>query len=228
MDITIVEGKDLVWNFSSKPGLNVPNGYWSSGQVYHRKVDVDPFPCYAHNTARAYKSAKEATARFPLDGELTLCVAFFEDEGRTNGWMTEGIDYRENDEKAPYIASIFLSGKRIPLHPAMTRYLVAHEYGHVVQYWLEKRFDAKDLMNRYKKMRGVEDPAYYGGRTWHASVGEVFANDFRIVGLEAEMEFWPHDVAYPAGSVVEFWTLAKEGKWQEALDTLPAVEATAT
>jgi hypothetical protein len=122
---------------------------------------------------------------------------------RTNGWAEVDHRYYDDDCAKPCCADktvkwdgiIVLAGKRIPPHPAMTRYLVAHEYGHHVEYELLHRrgLDPGDSVVRdeYARMRGCPD-VNYGGGTWHKSPGELLANDFRIVVAGVEPEFWPH------------------------------------
>ncbi len=97
------------------------------------------------------------------------------------------------------IGLIVMSGKRQPPHPAMTRYLVAHEYGHNVEWMLERVRDSKTLHSgevvaEYAKLRGLPDDALHhgsGGR-WHDSATEIFACDFRILVGQTETEHWPH------------------------------------
>ena len=107
---------------------------------------------------------------------------------------------------------IVISGKRIPIMPAMTRYLVSHEYGHLVETALVK---AKRLdINEYAKMRGCDsrNTEFYGGRTWHKAFGEIFANDFRIIVCDREPEFWPHPVCHPSSdkALIEWWIAQAE------------------
>ena len=51
------------------------------------------------------------------------------------------------------------------------------------------------------------DPKSYGGG-WHATVSELFANDFRILVAKSEVEFWPHPGFLRPEElvkVVDFW-----------------------
>src|SRR5205823_804865 len=119
---------------------------------------------------------------------------------RTNGATHVEVDYDgPQDAKGNYtgrIGSIYLSAKRIPIHPAMTRYLVAHEYGHVVEEWLNERLGNKlhddTLIGFYRQLRSLDKPRAYGAGEWHRTPGEVFANDFRVLVCGVEPEFWPH------------------------------------
>ncbi len=81
----------------------------------------------------------------------------------------------------------------------------------------------RDRMDReYAQLRGlpVDERALYGGGRWHAAIGELFANDFRILVARAELEFWPHP-GFPRPEtlpvVVEFWEQAiSEWAYKEA------------
>jgi hypothetical protein len=70
----------------------------------------------------------------------------------------------------------------------MTRYILAHEYGHHVQFYMD--FMKGDVLPEYQAMRGGS--IKYAARQWHQNVGELFANDFRILVAGIEMDFWPH------------------------------------
>jgi hypothetical protein len=162
-------------------------------------VRVDPFPCYSHNYGIVLEEAIKIERAFPLGSKPYYFILPYETTGRVNGWCTlETVDY----EKKTYVDVIVLSGKRIPLHPAMTRYLVAHEYGHAVDHFICKRKGYKDygtteFDKEYAKMRGIECVDTYGARKWHSNIGEIIANDFRICVGGVERDFWPHDVAHP-------------------------------
>ncbi len=106
-----------------------------------------------------------------------------------------------------------LSAKRIPIHPAMVRYLVAHEYGHAAFHHVARLMGYLDgerdrLEAKYiAEVRGADlsPPKYSGGR-WHRAFGEIIANDFRVAVMGREAEFWPHDLPRPVvGDSVEAW-----------------------
>jgi hypothetical protein len=75
----------------------------------------------------------------------------------------------------------------------MTRYLTAHEYGHIVEWWIEyqRNIDESQFDREYMEMRPGSSRDY-GGRNWHRNVGELVANDFRICVTGIEPDFWPH------------------------------------
>jgi hypothetical protein len=117
---------------------------------------------------------------------------------------------------------IIFSGKRIPIHPGMQRYLVAHEYGHVVDYnitYMRKK-ELNSMDEEYAKMRRIEPDQKMGGRKWHTNIGEILVNDFRIICCDIEPEFWPHQVSHPNDTpeVKKYW---EEIKTQYAKETFP-------
>ena len=211
-EVIHITDADLNWSFGTpNPYFSVRHGSYGSSE------SVDPFPCYGHNVDLVRSELERTASLCPLPFPVYVYVSEFEDPARTNAHASVGYNYdseKINDEYEISSGTIVLSGKRIPIHPAMTRYLVSHEYGHLVDSWLcrqNKGFSRE----KYAEIRGVETPRFYGGRTWHKSIGEIFANDFRIVVCRREMEFWPHEVPHPlhvAPHVMDFW-----------LDQLPAL-----
>jgi hypothetical protein len=159
---------------------------------------------------------KQVEKAFPIGFETFYFLHSFELPDRTNGDASKNtVSWEDEDKgtKAVWEGVINLYGKRIPLHPAMTRYLVAHEYGHVVDYWINHCRGLKDdgFDKEYAKMRGIDCNLLYGGRRWHSNIGEVIANDFRIAVCGVEREFWPHDCKHPdEDDNVKNW-------WYEAL-----------
>ena len=208
---------------------------WDSTGPSHRHGQFatsryDPFPAYPHDLAVVETTARLVAAVCPPRWDVHILVANREEIGRTNGWSDVEIA-REYDEATgewrPGDPSglISLCGKRIPPHPAMTRYLVAHEYGHHVEWMLENarghRLQAGDLIADYAKVRGLTGLHYGSGGRWHTSVTEVFACDFRILTCGIEVEFWPHPgVPRPEDSppAVNDW-------WDAALTDLRADRA---
>jgi hypothetical protein len=207
---------------SAKLSVSVPEIQWGfDGEHPTVRLDgwttkrVDPFPGYGHDPAYVLKIARQVARDFPLSFPVHFYVPAYEDIGRTNGWCEIQRDWQSKDRPRPITAAnIFLSGKRIPPHPAMARYLVAHEYGHAVDYFLADRLgydaDKHEFRDWYRKLRGIKEagPSHYGGRTWHASTGEVLANDFRILVCGIETEFWPHPGTVrpeKVASIRKFW-----------------------
>lgn len=204
-----IRAADLHW------GFNEPAPHWKTRPrlAYIERKPVDPFPCYPHNRAQVEEAAARVESLFPVRIPPLWYLTEFEDMGRTNGWAsanehwnTKGKE-RERDIE-PYIV---LQGKRIPIHPAMTRYLVGHEYGHVVQYFLERELGQAEndqFEKEYANLRGLAFRDDYGGGRWHTNTGEIVANDFRIIVARLEVEYWPHpEVEYPTENkaVRDFW-----------------------
>lgn len=163
----------------------------------------DPFPAYGHNLDVARAAAQYAAEICPPLYDIDIRLANREETGRTNGFSTNTyVRQYEGDEcvsKTP-LGLIVLSGKRIPPHPAMTRYLVGHEYGHHICWMLGSARGATHLQDDswlpdYARLRGldVDEVWHHGaGGNWHNSISEIFACDFRIMVLAVEPEYWPH------------------------------------
>lgn len=204
--IEVVErtASDLHWPFEK-----AAEPYYLCGKPHGHRTVVDPCPAYPHDTAAITTYLHLAAECFPVGWPVTGYVLHHECPSRTNGWAQTGdYDYHARDERGHYkrYPSVVFPAKRIPIHPAMTRYVATHEYGHVVEAWIVySRTDAtkdgarfeeseKALWDEYAALRGMEHNgrANYGGGTWHANLGELFANDFRILICRAEEEYWPH------------------------------------
>lgn len=160
---------------------------------------IDPFPGYAHDRRTTILAVKagEAGLRVGRSYLPTYYLLPYDTPEQTNGWQTFDYDYsRKVRGEYPRRTVIVFAGKRIPPHPAMTRYLAGHEYGHVVQYWIEHARGLPDgtsaLDDEYAAIRRLKPPTHYGGGTWHVSIGEVFANDYRVLLAGVETEFWPN------------------------------------
>ena len=195
----LVEPLDLatdgVWSFPDST-LRWPSKFCSS--VF------DPFPAYPHDLSHAQAIAAHAAEILPPLYDIEIRLPNREETGRTNGFSANTYvrEYAENGEcvsKTPR-GLIVMSAKRIPPHPAMTRYLVGHEYGHHICWMLGSVRGASHLQDDsylpdYAKMRGldVDQVRHHGtGGNWHASISEIFACDFRILILGIESEYWPH------------------------------------
>lgn len=189
--------EDLCWDFRREPYFKTVMQNRERSSTFN----VDPVPCYSHDYDLVLDFAGKAEAAFRVGIPPMWHVACREGEERTNGWASTtsfwNDDLGEDGgwDQEPYIV---LMGKRIPPHPGMTRYLCAHEYGHVVDYWMckEESGDAHAINlfdEEYAKLRGLEWPTkYYGPGMWHKDVGELIANDFRVIMCKVEREFWPH------------------------------------
>jgi hypothetical protein len=213
----VVEVKELRWGFDGESPTVLVGGL--KGR-WPRSEKVDPCPAYTHGVQYTEMVLKQVTEKFDIEFPVQINIVHYETIGRTNGHMSYDAIYEEDGDKdtlprkfSPYIV---LSGKRIPLHPAMTRYLVAHEYGHVVEKWINYKrgvdsdsvTDAEStLFKEYCELRGIKNTTHYGPGTWHLQMGEIFANDFRVVVCGIENEFWPHEVIYPVldKAVTDWW-----------------------
>lgn len=200
---------------------------WATGQPRwrHRQasvVDLDPCPAYPHDIDLVRTTITAVARLVPPIWNIEVFVADREEVGRSNGHSnvtSDGGYHRTGGDgvktwvKGPNVGLIFLSGKRVPPHPAMTRYLVGHEYGHHVQWMLSERLgyhhvhDDQMLLD-YAALRGLPgNPlhGYPGG--WHHAVAEVFACDFRTIVTGIEDGYWPHPgVDRPDDTVVAWWT----------------------
>lgn len=189
MRVISIQPSELAWPFESGPWVKT-----SPLTSYSRTINVDPFPCYPHQQKIAEETATLVEASFPISPATTIYLIPFEGSSRTNGHANR--DYNYDVKPATWEPYIVMWGKRIPPHPGMTRYLVAHEYGHIVQWWIEEKRGIKDQAvtdfdREYMKLRPDASPDYGGGR-WHDHVGELIANDFRLIVTGIETEYWPH------------------------------------
>jgi hypothetical protein len=189
---------------------------------YGARATFDPFPCYPHQLCDVEEAAEKVSSICPPLWNVELYVADREEVSRSNGHsnVNQSGRHDEGDKyvKDPPVGLILLSGKRIPPHPAMTRYLVAHEYGHNVEWMLNIargfRLYDENVLREYAEMRGLpEDHLHYGdGANWHRSAAEIFACDFRIVVTNTESEHWPHEgVEHPHDrwdAVSKWWAKA--------------------
>jgi hypothetical protein len=195
----VVEVSELEWPFEGGPRMRAGD---------FRREAVDPFPGYRHPTPLVQKLADELEQKVPLYNSPVIYNLNHEPTTRTNGWAERSWSTASDDK---WSASIVLCGKRIPLHPAMTRYLVPHEYGHHVEYELERilGYEHGDNLVRYEYQKVRGGSMKYGGGKWHENVGELFANDFRMV-MGYETEFWPHPgfkPYYEIDGLANWWTV---------------------
>lgn len=216
--IILLTDKDVNWSFEGEPSFYVKG---QNPETYGHSVYLDPFPCYAHDKDKVVSVVKEVESKFPVGFPVTYYLFCLENKCRTNGTAYKNHVYNRSnkDGQSPaFDPCIILSGKRIPLHPAMTRYLISHEYGHIVHYWLEyclnieERGDATKFEKDYAAMRKIDVSKAYGARNWHTNIGEIIVNDFRISICGIENEFWPHPCSHPLETpeVLKFWAEMKE------------------
>ncbi len=207
-------------------------GHWRFGSTtaswaYHRysgQAEFDPFPAYPHNLATVEQAVSHVLTRQRPLWDIDLYVADREEIGRTNGQSSVYYDYEYDDEghrtgDRQVLAYILLCGKRIPPHPAMARYLVGHEFGHHIEWMLNRARGARhlqddDLIREYAAMRGLPSASVHhgAGGNWHDSAAEIFACDFRILCCDVETEFWPH-IGVPRPETVDglddWWSAAQ-------------------
>jgi hypothetical protein len=189
----------------------------------HNWINVYPEPCYRHSMDLVQQCLEICEQKMKIeDGQIAILSHEF--IGRNNGVTCQDHDYTARDkvEKIkchccdkmedvyPLSHTIALCGKPIPILPSMTKYLVAHEYGHAV--WNHKckilGYNGGDtkLCEKYMALRGQDGYDSSGPHpTWHREVHEIGANDFRILIAGAEVDFWPHDVPRAESKLAEFW-----------------------
>jgi hypothetical protein len=194
----------------------------------HAYVPVfDPFPCYPHRRDVAEAVAANAASICPPLWDIDIYLADREETSRTFGYS----DLAEEPEAPRSPGLILLDGKRVSQHPAFTRHLIAHEYGHHLA-WManslrpgcEQIKHTAAMEREYAALRGLPETSlhYGGGGTWHASAFEIMACDARILVLGAEPEHWPHPgIERPEGMAgIRRW-------WDEALARIAAARETA-
>jgi len=220
--IRVVRPQDVIWPFHRQQAeVRLAHRFGT------RIEQVDPFPGYSHDRAIVTATVAAVEGAYPLPDPFAprYFLLPVDTPAHTNGWTDRGWEYRRNrkpDAERRWAGSIILCGKRIPPHPATTRYLVAHEFGHVVHYWIAhvegEDDEGEALYRRYAKLRGLRAAKSYGGGTWHASTSELFANDFRILVTGVEPDYWPHPgIPRPEEkpAIVTWWKeeVARHRRW---------------
>ncbi len=201
---------DISWSFDQEPYIDLGD---------YTDVKIDPWPGHANSYFIIATTLKKLRNVFPLEkccSPLTIWNSPYETKGRTNGLSErtkiEGKWQGSDHYVDTFDAHIFLSGKRIPIHPAMTRYVVAHEFGHQVQWWLAAALGMPydTLLKEYTEFRGIPYEENNQGPNWPLASAEVFACDFRILVAGIEVEYWPHrGVTHPLSYYDEnktWWT----------------------
>lgn len=198
-----------VWAFRAE---SIPQ--WRPKSTRGHASDFDPFPAYAHQRTIIDDAVRHVLGCWTPAWDVDLYNTNREEVARSNGHSAlvrtgqyepcteehdDGLCGKTVYVKNPISGMIVLSGKRIPPIPPMTRYLVAHEYGHNVEWMINaargaENPDDETLMGDYVKVRGLDESALHhgsGGR-WHDSAAEIFACDFRIIVCGVLEDSWPH------------------------------------
>lgn len=209
--IQLLGDQDISWAFGQDDGRHYLNYRTSYGS---RQEQIDIFPCYHHPIDLSAEVLRTCTDAFPNQTELFMFIMQHEGVGRWNGYCDVEWDWQTRNEDgrpADFLIRLMINGKRTPLHPAMTRYVVSHEYGHAAEKWLVKQMGMKDIYEFrpfYKNLRGGTFYDGYSGRRWHENIGEHIANDFRILVAKQEVGYWPHpgyERPEKIPAIVEFW-----------------------
>jgi hypothetical protein len=215
--------KDLIWSFSG----DGPKYYVKGLTGYGDTIDVDPFPCVSHDMNILCWEVEKTENLFKTDALLRWISIEHEIKHYTNAWASHTCIYNDNDyefrKKHKIEGTIVMSGKRTIVHPAMTKYLVAHEYGHIIDYWItacmleeSDKSDYEPFRTVYGKMRNVDSKrGGYGGGRWVGDIAEVIADDFRVLIAGVDTDFYIHEkagVRHPlkCPEVLEFWNEMRE------------------
>lgn len=205
--IHAVSSTELVWSFESgdKPYFNLKT------DGYPATIYIDPFPCYSHDIDLVAREVEYIESVINLPFKPHYFVLPFEPTSRTNGWADANKMYISSEgekdkwEPRPYIV---LCGRRTPLHPSLSRYLISHEFGHSVHANLAHKvgLDYWPFAEMYaKEVRKLSYSGEYGGLKWDSNTAEILANDIRVGILDKETEFWPHKVERPTQEIISWW-----------------------
>lgn len=225
--VTVKNASDLVWPFGGNGPHYLQNLVVSK---YGRQIEVDPFPCTMVDEALVRSKIAEVEQKFPIGALVQWVIIPHEIKERCNAWAQRDWIYADQDNEDEMLiqkkhrieAFVIMSGKRSNIHPAMTAFLVAHEYGHCVDYWVtsimkeERQTKDEDVFRKeYAAMRGVvwNDRNVYGGGNYKDDIMEIIADDFRIVVAGQDADWYQHSVTHPLRdpAVVEYWHKLIEG-----------------
>lgn len=244
--VVTVGYEDTHWNYGEKPTIQ-PRRFFGDGKGYQFKID--PAPAYSHDRALTEELLELCHERAPLCAPVTVTLLEVLDMRQTNGWAQQQfehykchtpddcdcdvIDVAEDGTKTKrrtrnWDGIICLNGRTTEIHPAVTRYVTVHEYGHIVEDALGLiRHDEKGgmdagarLIREWAKVRRIPESSFelsYGVRTHHLMPNEIFANDFRHA-LGVETEWWPHGEVVPA--LGQRGTKRAQRWWDDALGEL--------
>lgn len=210
--IVVKKPEELIWDFCGEHPYYRVNKLSSD---FYEDIKIDPFPCTSHNMEIIKKEVEVVERHFPIGSLLQWIIIPHEFISRSNAYASyEEIWRDERKEKNKLDAWIVFCGKRTNIHPAMTKFLVSHEYGHQVDYWIthcmmeeEKSNDRDIFRKKWAEVRGIEwsnDEGYGAGR-YHNSITEMIADEFRVVVMDRDTDFWQHDVYKPDSKGKDFW-----------------------
>lgn len=211
-----LDPKEVYWNFqhNSSPYFSIQSLFKS----YPDSINIDPFPCSTHNMDLLKKHVTEVESKFKIHAPVRWIILPFETTCHTNATAYHYAIYNDKKPKLKerycFEGFVAMSGKRTIVHPAMTRYLAGHEYGHMVDYWITAQMNkGKEHANEntfrrlYAEMRGLPFGGGYGGGRWIDNIGEIIADDFRIAVAGIDEDFYEHTCTHPLKSkkVIAFW-----------------------
>lgn len=232
--------EEIKWGYGEEPMME-PRCFFGRGRGYSFKID--PAPVYGHDLGQIEELLEACHADAPLCNPVTVNVLRVSDKRGSNGWAQQNWSYHDchtpddcqcdvelpdgKTRRRNWDGVIALSGRTTEIHPAIARYVVPHEYGHIAEDALalirhdDGSADPGDaLLSEWAKVRRIPQEFFelpYGTTTHHLIPREVFANDFRFA-LGYETEWWPHDeVVPPLGAR---GTKRAQTWWEEALAQL--------
>lgn len=201
----VIEVKQLEYGFHSDTPFFQPG--WDMKVERRRSIECSPRPAYPHSAEAVRRHLLHVESLFPVERRPLVYLPSYDSSisNRNAATFEEGLYNEPVDEhnRAVTASYFVMYGKGTPIHPAVTKYLVAHEYGHVVaevlaHAWSESSDPRPSFMRHYAELRGMKDlPRNYGLAQWHKHPEEVFANDFRILVAGLDADWWPHEAPHP-------------------------------